>query len=148
MDTIAGWISATRDILVILNMLGTIAVLLVAYWAYQTFLPRRELVVELDKRDEKRDAQFATVNDAVHEIDQRLARGETRFREIEVTLGTLPTASQISELQVSIERLSGGVAVVAERIDGMIERVKGVERQVHLVDSYVRNNEIRRGPAE
>jgi hypothetical protein len=70
----------------------------------------------------------------------RLNTGDGRFARIEDRVGSLPTADATQKLAVSIERLNGDVRTLSAQLSGTEQLHKALERQVSVIDEFLRRD--------
>jgi len=75
--------------------------------------------------------KVAELSKSVDDLDDRVGLNEER-------LSKQPTQEQFSKLTLSMEKLSGGMDVLAERINGMKEYQSSVKELVLRLDTFVR----------
>jgi chromosome segregation ATPase len=104
---------------------------------------RRE-VEELDQRTGRViEGLGAAVRSATERLDShtnRLDRGESRFERLSEQITQLPTAHTISDLRLTMEHLRTEIRVLAEKVDGMETLQERFERQVNVIDEWLRAN--------
>lgn len=112
------WIEITRFGLEMLGALATLGLTLLGF-------AHRALVREMVTKAEM--ASWRKEHDEEHEtLSAQLARGEQRFVQLEGVLAGLPTANDVADLRIKIERLSGEIKVVTV----LMERVEEPMRTI------------------
>ncbi|NDV27730.1 DUF2730 family protein [Desulfovibrio sp. JC010] len=96
---------------------------------------------KLDKRFVSKDSctscrkaitdEVAKLSKSVDELDDRVGRNE-------VLLSKQPTQEQFNQLNISMEKLSGGMNVLTERIDGVKEYQASLKELVLRVEDFVK----------
>lgn len=107
-----------------LDTAGTVVIAIVLLWLRSIFATRSQHE-ELAKR--------------VQGHSERLNRGDGRMELIEHRLGAIPSGEQMTKLVVGIERLSGDMRALSVKIEGMDALHKTLERQVGVMDEWLRN---------
>lgn len=74
----------------------------------------------------------------------RLSRGDGRMALIEQRLAASPSTDAMTHLVVSLERLSGDMKALSMKIEGMDGLHKQLERQVGVMDEFLRQRGVAR----
>lgn len=77
-------------------------------------------------------AQERALTEAVNTMDKRLMH-------VEITMESLPSASDFGDLKLKMADLSGELKRANEASDGLENLIKRLERQVSLIDQSLRN---------
>ena len=121
------WIQNVSSVLVTVQAVLTVAVGIFAWYMRNAFVPRREF-----------QAGLADVGARLTTHGERLVIGEGRFERIEDRIASMPTAAEVTSLKLAIERLSGDVRVLNEKIDGFEALHHTLKTQVQVMDEFLR----------
>lgn len=124
LDMSLGELSA---LLAIVQAVLTVAVGLFAYYMRTAFFPRREAEVKFTAIDARLTAQ-----------SERLNSGDARFTLIESQLQSLPTAANLHELALGIERLAGDMRAMGARLEGIEALHETLKHHVSVMDEFLR----------
>ena len=123
-------ISLIMDLWPLFTFLGSIIISATMLFLYSRFTSRKDC-----------EAARAALAQKAHELDQLLDAESARLQSLESTLKNLPTGKDLSELALSMERLSGRLATQEAVANGHRDLLKRVEHQLNRVDSYLREND-------
>ena len=126
-----------RDWLIVGQIIGTALLFVGLIWLRSLFVPRKEF-----------EAAMGEVRKRVTAQSERLNAGEARFDRLDDRLRDLPVlgqrldtiATNLHELVVALEKLSGDVRVTNERLDGLSALHETLQRQVGLIDDFMRSH--------
>jgi predicted nucleic acid-binding Zn-ribbon protein len=85
------------------------------------------------------DAKALTDAAAIASLTTRLANAEGRLDRMHDRMTEAPTAKEINQLHISIERLNGDVRVLNEKMSGSEDLFQRMEHQVSLLDTFLRD---------
>ncbi|MFN3883258.1 MAG: hypothetical protein ACK4Q4_00690 [Rhodocyclaceae bacterium] len=72
---------------------------------------------------------------------ERLNQGDTRFNLLDERIKALPSAADIAQLAVSMERLSGDIRVTNAKFEGMDALMTTVKGWVSVIDDHLRSKD-------
>jgi hypothetical protein len=75
---------------------------------------------------------------AVKALDERLDAHESRLTSMETALRHLPTAEQITALNLALADLRGEVRTFGAKLEGVEKIVSGTSRRVELIDEHLK----------
>lgn len=99
------------------------------------FISRKEFA----KYAETMETIVKGLTDRLNAHGERLTQGDVRFNKIDAKMETLPSAEQISTLNISLERVVGDMKVGHERLAGVADQLKQVRNQVQIMDDHLRS---------
>lgn len=121
------WIHDLSDLLVAVQVVMTIAVGVFAWYMRNAFVSRREFVQQADD-----------ISKRLTTHSERLVIGDGRFERIEERMAAMPNAAEVTNLKLAIERLSGDVRVLNEKIEGFEDLHHMLKTQVQVMDEFLR----------
>jgi hypothetical protein len=111
------------DWIAIVQLLGLVVLAVAGWWMRAHFVSRPD---------------YHALGARVDNHATRLTIGDTKFKELEDKIAALPTATMLGELTLRMERVSGDIRVLSERLVGAENLNSSVKRQVELMDEYLR----------
>lgn len=129
--TLAEW----KELATIFSAVSPILVI-VAVAVMSRYFPTHE---QVDKRCSELALRVKATEERLQAQSERLNSGDSRFLLIEQRLDALPTAEAITDLRVSIERLSADIRVAAERHEGLEDLLKATRNQLTVIDDHLRS---------
>lgn len=69
---------------------------------------------------------------------ERLTAGDGRFNRIDDRIATLPAISEVTDLKLAVERLSGDVRVLGQKLEGFDDLQQVLRTQIERMDEFLR----------
>jgi hypothetical protein len=111
------------DWIAVVQFLGIVLLGVAAWWLKAHFVSKGD---------------YHALGERVDNHATRLTLGDQRFKELEDKIAALPTQLALAELTLRMERLSGDMRVLTERIEGASNLNAVVKRQVERIDEFLR----------
>lgn len=115
------------NLLIALQVLLTVVIAAGAWSMRKAFVTRKEFEESADD-----------IGKRLTMHSERLLIGDARFTRIEDRFGTLPTAPEVTDLKVAIERLGGEVRRLEQRLEGFDDLQEMLRSQVDRMDEFLR----------
>ncbi|CCO22214.1 DUF2730 family protein [Maridesulfovibrio hydrothermalis] len=92
---------------------------------------RDSITEKIDEISKNYKKNISSLTETIDNLDDRVAINEERLK-------SQPTQEQFATLNISMEKLSGEMNVLAERIDGMKDSQRALKELVIRVDTFLR----------
>jgi hypothetical protein len=135
--SLADWVTVLAFSATVINALLSVALFSAMLWLKSKFVTE----IRFAEHRKAADDRFDGFDRRLNAQSERLNDGQRRFALLDEHLRSLPTREDLHENTLALERLSSDVKVANAKLEGMERLHVTLERQVSVMDEFLRQRE-------